>query len=84
MKIFSVISSSIFFKVSTLRMYQLRPAVKKSVSVEFRILHSLREEHRLRVLRGIFGAKRDEDTGQWRKLHNDELNYLYPHPILCG
>jgi len=30
-----------------------------------------------RVLRGIFGAKRDEVTGEWRKLHNEELNDLY-------
>jgi hypothetical protein len=40
---------------------------------------TLREERRLRVfenrvLRGIFGAKRDEVTGEWRKLHNEELN----------
>jgi len=33
-----------------------------------------------RVLRGIFGAKRDEVTGEWRKLHNEELNYLYCSP----
>jgi hypothetical protein len=42
----------------------------------------LREEGRLRVsenrmLRRIFGPKRDEVTGEWRKLHNDEVNYLY-------
>jgi len=30
-----------------------------------------------RVLRRIFGAKRDEVTGEWRKLHNEELNHLY-------
>jgi hypothetical protein len=30
-----------------------------------------------RVLRGIFGPKRDEVTGEWRKLHNEELNDLY-------
>ena len=30
-----------------------------------------------RVLRRIFGAKREEVTGEWRKLHNEELNYLY-------
>jgi len=30
-----------------------------------------------RVLRGIFGAKRDEVIGEWRKLHNEELNDLY-------
>jgi hypothetical protein len=30
-----------------------------------------------RVLRRVFGAKRDEVTGEWRKLHNEELNDLY-------
>jgi hypothetical protein len=38
---------------------------------------TLREEHRLRVLRRIFGPKRDEVTGGWRKLHNEELHNLY-------
>jgi hypothetical protein len=33
-----------------------------------------------RVLRKIFGLKRDELTGKWRKLHNEELNNLYPSP----
>jgi len=33
-----------------------------------------------RVLRRIFGPKRDEVTGEWRKLHNDELNDLYCSP----
>jgi len=42
----------------------------------------LREEQRLRVfqnkvLRGIFGPERDEVTGEYRKLHNEELNDLY-------
>ena len=42
---------------------------------------TLREERRLRVfenrvLRGIFGPKRDEVTGEWSKLHNEELNDL--------
>jgi len=32
------------------------------------------------VLRRIFGAKRDEVTGEWRKLHNEELNDLYSSP----
>ncbi|KAJ4435792.1 hypothetical protein ANN_18411 [Periplaneta americana] len=46
---------------------------------------TLREEHRLRVfenkvLRKIFGAKRDEVTGEWRKLHNTELHALYSSP----
>jgi hypothetical protein len=33
-----------------------------------------------RVLRGIFGPKRDEVTGEWRKLHYEELNDLYCSP----
>ncbi|KAJ4431491.1 hypothetical protein ANN_20089 [Periplaneta americana] len=46
---------------------------------------NLREERRLRVfenkvLRKIFGAKRDEVTGDWRKLHNTELYALYSSP----
>jgi hypothetical protein len=43
---------------------------------------TLREEYRLRVfenrvLRKIFGPRRDEVTGDWRKLHNEELHNLY-------
>src|SRR5215469_7296138 len=46
---------------------------------------TLREERRLRVfgnrvLRRIFGPKRDEVTGEWRKLHNEELRDLYSLP----
>jgi hypothetical protein len=46
---------------------------------------TLREEHKLRVfekrvLRRIFGPKRDEVTGEWRKLHNEELHNLYSSP----
>jgi hypothetical protein len=33
-----------------------------------------------RVLRRIFALKRDEVTGDWRKLHNEELHYLYSMP----
>jgi hypothetical protein len=33
-----------------------------------------------RVLRRIFGRKRDEVTGEWRKLHNEELRDLYSSP----
>jgi len=48
---------------------------------------TLREERRLRmfenrVLRRIFGPKRDEVTGEWRKLHNEELNDLYSPNII--
>ena len=35
-----------------------------------------------RVLRRIFGPKRDEVTGKWRKLHNEELNDLYSPNIV--
>jgi len=46
---------------------------------------ALRQERRLRVfenrvLRRILGPKRDEITGEWRKLHNEELNVLYSSP----
>jgi hypothetical protein len=45
------------------------------------------EEHRLRVfqntvLRRIFGSKRDEVTGEWGKLHNEELHDLYSSPSI--
>jgi len=44
-----------------------------------------REEKKLRVfekrvLRRIFGPRRDEVTGEWRRLHNEELNDLYSSP----
>ena len=54
------------------------------------VIETLREERKLRVfenmvLRRIFGPSRDEVTGEWRRLHNEELNHLYssPHPIWC-
>jgi len=37
-----------------------------------------------RVLRRIFGPKRDEGTGEWRNLHNEELNDLYSSPNIFG
>ena len=45
-----------------------------------------REERKLRVyenmvLRRIFGPRRDEVTGEWRRLHNEQLNDLYSSPI---
>jgi hypothetical protein len=48
---------------------------------------TLREEHRLRVfenrvLRRIFGPRRDEVTGEWRKLHNEELCDWYFSPSI--
>jgi hypothetical protein len=48
---------------------------------------TLREDHRQsvfenRVLRRIFGPKRDVVTGEWRKLHNEELHDLYSSPSI--
>jgi hypothetical protein len=37
-----------------------------------------------RVLRRVFGSKREEVTGEWRKLHNEELSDLYCSPIIIG
>jgi hypothetical protein len=37
-----------------------------------------------RVLRRIFGPKRDEVTGEWRKLHNEDLHGLYFPPSIIG
>jgi hypothetical protein len=50
---------------------------------------TLREEHRLRVfenrvLRRIFGPKRDDVTGEWKKLHNEELCDLYSSPSIIS
>jgi hypothetical protein len=46
----------------------------------------LREKRKLRVfenmvLRRIFGPRRDEVTGEWRRLHNEEINELYASPV---
>jgi hypothetical protein len=39
---------------------------------------TLREEHRLRVLRGMFGGKREKEVrGGWRKMYNEELQSLH-------
>ena len=49
---------------------------------------TLREERKLRVfenmvLRTIFGPRRDEVTGEWRRLHNEEINDLYCSPNIA-
>jgi hypothetical protein len=51
------------------------------------LVSDLREEHRLRVfdnmvLRRIFGPKKNDVTGEWRKLHNEEFHDLYSSPSI--
>jgi hypothetical protein len=51
------------------------------------LVSDIRGEHRLgvfenRVLKRIFGPKRDEVKGEWRKLHNNELHDLYSSPSI--
>ena len=36
------------------------------------------------VMRRTFGPRRDEVTGDWRRLHKEELKICTPHTILCG
>jgi hypothetical protein len=49
------------------------------------LVSDIKEEHRLRVfenrvLRRIFGPKKDEVAGEWRKMHSEELHDLYSSP----
>ena len=58
-----------------------------AATVSKRVSGKLREERRLRVfenrvLRGVLGPKRDEVTGEWRKLHTEKLNDLYSPNIV--
>ncbi|KAJ4437888.1 hypothetical protein ANN_13827 [Periplaneta americana] len=76
-----ILSSSLLSKNLKVRIYHtvILPVVLYGCET---LTLTLREEHRLRVfenkvLRKIFGAKRDEVTGEWRKLHNTELHALY-------
>jgi hypothetical protein len=66
---------------SAYKLIYIRPYHRKTWSL------TLREEHRLRVfenrvLRRIFGPKKDEVTGGWRKLHNEERRNLYSSPSI--
>jgi hypothetical protein len=51
----------------------------ETLSLTLKEIHRLREFEN-RVPRKIFGPKRDEVTGEWRKLHNEELRDLYSSP----
>jgi hypothetical protein len=80
----NLLSSHLLSKNFKIRIYKtiILPVVLYGCETWFL---TLREEHRLRVfenrvLRRIFGPKRDEVTGEWRKWHNKELNDLYSSP----
>jgi hypothetical protein len=48
------------------------------------VTHGLSLLEKNRVLRRIFGPKREEVTGEWRKLHSDELHNLHSSPNIIG
>jgi hypothetical protein len=80
----NLLSSRLLSKNTKIRVYRtiILPVVLYGCETWFL---ALREEQRLkvfenRVLRRIFGPKRDEATGDWRRLHNEELNDLYSSP----
>jgi hypothetical protein len=82
----SLLSSRLLSKNLKIRIYKMiiLPVVLYGCET---LSLTIREEHRLRVfenrvLRRIFGLKRDEVTGEWRKLHNDELHDLYSSPSI--
>jgi hypothetical protein len=80
----SLLSSRLLSKILKIRIYKTIILPVVLYGCETWSL-TLREEHRLRVfenrvLRRIFGPKRDEVTGEWRKLHNKELHDLYSSP----
>jgi len=77
----NLLSSSLLSKNLKIKIYRtiILPVVLNGCETWSLIL---REEHRLRVfenrvLRRVFGPKRDEVTGEWRKLQNEELSDLY-------
>ena len=83
---FAVIRRRIFYlpvcypKIKKIKIYKIVIVLVVLYGCETWSL-TLREERRLRmsekrVLRRIFGSKRDEVTGEWRKIHNEELNDL--------
>ncbi|KAJ4434303.1 hypothetical protein ANN_22857 [Periplaneta americana] len=79
-----LLSSSLLSKNLKVRIYKTVILPLVLYGCETWIL-TLRGEHRLRVfenkvLKKIFGVKRDKVTGEWRKLHNTELHALYSSP----
>jgi hypothetical protein len=81
----NILSSSLLTKNIKIQIYRtiILPVVLnecKTWSLTLRVGSMLRVFEN-RMLRKIFGPKRDEVTGEWRKLHNEELNDLYFHPV---
>ena len=80
----NILSSSLLYKNLKIKIYRTVMLRVVLYGCETWLL-TLRRERRLRVfvnraLRRIFGPKKDEVTGEWRKLHNEELNDLYCSP----
>jgi len=82
----NLLSSSLLSKKLKIKIYTRRTIILPVVLYGCETLSlTLREECRLRVfenrvLRRVFGPKRDEVTEEWRKLHNEELSDLYSLP----
>jgi hypothetical protein len=82
----NIFSSSLLFKNIKIHRTIILPIVLYGCDTSSL---SLRGEHRLRVyeyrvLRRIFGPRMDEVTGKWRKLYDEEFNYLYSSPNIVG
>ena len=78
----NLLSSSFLSKNIKMKVYRILPIVLYGCGIWSL---TLREERWLRlfenrVMRRIFGPRRDEITGEWRKVHIDELNDLYSSP----
>ena len=83
----NLLSASLLFKKKKIKIHR---------TIIFPVLYgretwslTMREERGLRVfenrvLRRVFGPKKDEITGEWRKLHNESLMICTPHQILFG
>ena len=80
----NLLSSSLLSKKLKIKIYRTIKLLVVLYGCETWSL-KLREKHRLsvfenRVLRRVFGPKRDEVTGEWRNLHNEEFSDLYSLP----
>jgi len=78
------LSSRLLYKILKIKIYRTIILPVVLYGCEARSL-TLREERKLRVfentvLRRMFGPRRDEVTGEWSRLHNEELNDLYSSP----